>query len=153
MADVPQSYLHRWGVNFDDHTMAVQDDGEGIYYVSSFDMIVRALSAILTRPDVTANQYVQVASGVLTQQRLRAALEKRTGVKWSAGQRTRFDEEHRNGLEQLEQGDYSGAMRLIVAAVYGGYCAFTKDPERVQGNKLLGLGEPSVERALDEAGV
>jgi hypothetical protein len=105
--------------------------------------------SVLRRPGATANRYLYVSSVEASQNEILAALEKATESSWTV-HRTTTDVEVNDATGKLQKGDFSGALTLVRATVYGDIPGLGSNyaRDRYLANGLLGLEEESVEGTI-----
>lgn len=127
----------------------IWDDGNKRVSVTNEKELVDALIAVLTQPDKTANQFLHISSLETTQQEILAELQEATGSTWSVKEIS-TDEQVREGREKLGAGDFSGALNLVKATLYGDIAGLKADYAKagLLANSLLGLGTDSVKATV-----
>ncbi|KAL4972638.1 hypothetical protein BDW66DRAFT_169436 [Aspergillus desertorum] len=150
------SGLFDWGIangflgyDIRSHTATIWDDGNKKFTFTNQKQLRRALVSILRHPGATANQYLYISSVETSQNEIRAALEKATESSWTT-RRTTTDAEVSDATAKLQKGDFSGALTLVRATVYGDIPGLGSNyaKDRVLANGLLGLEEESVEETV-----
>ncbi|KAH9908859.1 NAD(P)-binding protein [Xylariomycetidae sp. FL2044] len=134
------------GLNKDTKTAIIYDSGDEPVQASNLNFIGRAIAAVLSKPDKTANKYLNIASFNPSQNQILSIVERETGEKWTVKKASTADEE-KIGLEKLEQGDYSAFSNLLRRRLFADGA-----DKAVQGDKsangLLGLEEEDLEATL-----
>lgn len=108
------------------------------------------MAGVLSHPEETKNRHVWIQSFNVRQNDILAALEKATGTKWQVNH-VDSDEQIKIGNELMQQGDWNGFGKLIVAVIFNGKvdCGsdFTKAAKL--DNDLLGLPKEDLQDAVD----
>ncbi|KAL5350663.1 hypothetical protein ACLOAV_004232 [Pseudogymnoascus australis] len=134
-----------WGINmglvgFNIHTKEalILDGGDRRFSTSNLSQLGNAVVAVLSKPTVTANQYLYIDSFTASQNEILAALELATGEKWTVTKST-TEAAVAEGQAPFAKGDVSGLLLLLKANFLGeGYGSdFTKDAKL--SNEILGL--------------
>ncbi|KAI1463274.1 NAD(P)-binding protein [Daldinia caldariorum] len=135
-----------WGlkygtVGFDKNsrTAVIYDSGEEPVQASNLAFIGKAVAAILSQPEKTANRYLSIASFNPSQNQILKIAEEETGEKWTVEQAS-TEEQEKIGEEKLGRGDYSAFSYLLRWRIYadGAGLAVLGDKS---GISLLGLQE------------
>lgn len=127
-------------VGFNIHTKEalIFDGGDRRFSTSNLSQLGNAVVAVLSKPTVTANQYLYIDSFTASQNEILAALESATGEKWTVTKST-TEAAVAEGQALFAKGDFSGLLLLLKANFLGeGYGSdFTKDAKL--SNEILGL--------------
>lgn len=142
------------GVDAKTKTVTIYDSGNTKFGSSNLPFVARAITTVLkkagTADDKTANKYIEIAGFTPSQNEIKAALEKVTGVAWAT--KTLNTAEVQKAAEaKLAQGDYSVFVDLLSVWQYAdspGHTPDTASPEF--GNTLLGLEFETLEPAITE---
>ena len=129
------------------HTAVIFDpENPGATTATTIPKAAQAVVSILLHPEETKNRYVKISSFTLTRAELIAGLEKASGATYTTSSMSTFDLE-RFGHEKLAKGDHSGAIDLLVVALFrnnvGADFAMHKND-----NKLLELPQENLEEVL-----
>ena len=130
------------GFDLKKKTATLYDDGKNSTNFSLLSSIGAAVVAILQHPDITANKYIYVQDYRLTQREILDVLERVTGgEKWPV---THVDSAqlHREGMEKIQQGDYSQWYKTLLGALFGPHKAMDYATTRHLDNEALGLKAP-----------
>lgn len=123
----------------------IWDDGNKSFTLTNEKQLGQSVVSVLQHPQETSNQYLYIASVETTQQQILAALEEATGAKWTVVE-TSTDTQVGEGVKRLAAGDFSGALALVRATVFGNSAGlranYAKDEELA--NDVLGLKLESV---------
>ncbi|KAL4759382.1 aromatic alcohol reductase [Aspergillus foveolatus] len=150
------SGLFDWGIANDflgydigSRTATIWDDGNKKFTFTNQAQLGRALVSALRSPGATANRYLYIASVETSQNEILAALERATESSWMV-QRTTTNAEVNDATAKLQEGDFSGALTLVRATVYGNIPGLKSNyaKDRDLANGLLGLEEESVEGTI-----
>lgn len=136
------------GFNKNTKTAVIYDSGNEPVQGSNLSFIGRAVVAILSQPEKTANQYLSIASFNPSQNQILEILERETGEKWNV-EHANTAEQEKIGLEKLNKGDFSAFSNLLRKHAYADGANHA-----VQGgnsaNELLGLQEDDLAATLKE---
>ncbi|KAI1393075.1 NAD(P)-binding protein [Hypoxylon trugodes] len=105
------------GFNKDTKTAVIYDSGNEPVQASNLAFVGKAIVAILSQPDKTANQYLTIASFNPSQNQILEIVEAETGEKWKVDHASTAEQE-KIGLEKLSKGDYSAFSNLLRRRVY-----------------------------------
>ncbi|KAI8964686.1 NAD(P)-binding protein [Daldinia sp. FL1419] len=105
------------GFNKDTKTVTIYDSGDEPVQASNLAFIGKAIVAILSQPDKTANQYLTIASFNPSQNQILKIVEEETGEKWKI-EHSSTAEEEKIGLEKLSKGDYSAFSNFLRRRIY-----------------------------------
>lgn len=99
-------------------TAQILDGGNRPFSSTNTSQIGNAIVAVLSNPEVTANQFLYIESFTVTQNEILAELEKATRKKWavSAGTAELVQEE---GNDLFAKGDMAGLYKLLTVMVLG----------------------------------
>ncbi|SCO92623.1 related to 2`-hydroxyisoflavone reductase [Fusarium oxysporum] len=111
-----ESALRNGGFGFDlsKRHAIIFDSGDARFSPTSFDIVGKAVAAILTKTDETENQYLGVSSFTTSQTEILKILEKETGTKWDVDQVSTADLE-KVGWQKLGEKNPLGAFDLMKA--------------------------------------
>ncbi|KAI5857407.1 NAD(P)-binding protein [Durotheca rogersii] len=129
-------------------TATIYDSGNEPVQVSNLSFIGRAIVAILSQPDKSANQYLSIASFNPTQNQILEIVEAETGEKWKV-ERASTAEEKKIGVEKLSKGDYSAFSNLLRGRLFTDGANLAAKGEN-SANDLLGLKEEDLTATLRE---
>lgn len=103
----------------------------------------------MTRPELTVNRYITIASFNPTQNEVLAALEKLTGgEKWTVNRATTAEQDE-IGAKKLSEGDYSAFSHFLRRRIFeDGAGLAVQGPDNALD--LLGLEEEDLETTLKE---
>ncbi|KAI1407157.1 NAD(P)-binding protein [Hypoxylon sp. FL1857] len=136
------------GFNKDTKTAVIYDSGNEPVQASNLAFIGRAIAAVLSQPDKTANQYFSIASFNPSQNQILEIVEAETGERWNVEHATTAEQE-KIGLEKLSKGDYSAFSNLLRRHIYAdGANHAVKGEESANG--LLGLQEEDLAATVKE---
>ncbi|KAI2467633.1 NAD(P)-binding protein [Annulohypoxylon bovei var. microspora] len=136
------------GFNKDAKAAVIYDSGDEPVQASNLAFIGRAVAAILSQPEKTANQYLSVASFNPSQNQILEFVEKETGEKWKVEHASTAEQE-KIGLEKLGKGDFSAFSNLLRRHVYAdGANRAVRGEDSANG--LLGLQEDDLAATLKE---
>ncbi|KAI1459812.1 NAD(P)-binding protein [Annulohypoxylon moriforme] len=127
------------GFNKDTKTAVIYDSGNEPVQASNLAFIGRAVAAILSQPEKTANQYFSIASFNPSQNQILEIAEKETGEKWKV-ERVSTAEQEKIGLEKLSKGDFSAFSNLLRKHAYADGANHAVQGEN-SANGFLGLQE------------
>ncbi|RDW68712.1 aromatic alcohol reductase [Aspergillus mulundensis] len=153
---IASSGLFDWGIangflgyDIATRTATIWDSGDKKFTFTNEKQLGRALVSLLRQPEPTANQYLYISSVEATQNEILAALENATASKWNV-QRTTTSVEVGDATAKLQTGDFSGALTLVRATVYGDIPGLGSNyaQDRALANDLLGLRAESVEETI-----
>jgi hypothetical protein len=135
-------------------TAQIWDEGDVPFAVTNLPDIGKALAAILTEPEAyeaSRNQFVYLASHIVTQRQLVAAAEAATGKTWPV---ERLDGQRliKESKEKLAKGDASGVMLLIQGLAFAKINGRALSDYRPLGiwNQRLGLPQVSLEDDVEQ---
>ncbi|KAI0380277.1 NAD(P)-binding protein [Hypomontagnella monticulosa] len=113
-----------WGLNFgtagfnkDTKSAVIFDSGNEPVHASNLPFIGKAIAAVLSQPEKTANQYFTIASFNPTQNQILEIVEKETGEKWKV-EHASTEEQEKIGLDKLSKGDFSAFPNLLRRHIY-----------------------------------
>ena len=136
------------GVNIKEKTATVVDSGNERFYASNLSHIGKAVAAILSHPDETANRYLATASFNPSQNEIIAIIEELTGSKLTI-HRLRSDDLYKSGEEKLARADYSAFVDFLKVHNHAdGAGNDLKDDESANG--LLGLPQESLRDTIEK---
>ncbi|KAI0179089.1 NAD(P)-binding protein [Hypoxylon sp. FL1284] len=141
----------RYGsVGFDKKTKTatIYDSGNEPFQASNLPFLGRAVAAILSQPDKTANMYISVASFNPTQNQILEVVEAKTGEKWTVEHATGAEHE-KIGLEKLSKGDYGAFSHFLRSRIYADGARLSVEGQN-SANGLLGLQEEDLAATLCE---
>ncbi|KAK9368225.1 hypothetical protein V1509DRAFT_102670 [Lipomyces kononenkoae] len=149
---IAASALFDWGLangflEFDiaNRTATIWDGGNKSFTMLNEKQVGQVVVSVLKHPQETKNQYLYVASVETTQNKILAALEEVSGEKWTVNPTT-TDSQVTEGVKKLTAGDFSGALQLFRATVFGntpGLHANYATEEKL-ANNVLGLSMEDV---------
>ncbi|KAI0844358.1 NAD(P)-binding protein [Daldinia vernicosa] len=127
------------GFNKDTKTATIYDSGDEPVQASNLAFIGKAIFAILSQPEKTANQYLTIASFNPSQNQILKIVEAETGEKWKVEHASTAEQE-KIGEEKLSKGDYSAFSNFLRSRIYadGAGHAVSGDKNAIG---LLGLQE------------
>ncbi|OTB17510.1 hypothetical protein K445DRAFT_316127 [Daldinia sp. EC12] len=130
------------GFNKDTKSATIYDSGDEPVQASNLAFIGKAVVAILSQPEKTANQYLTIASFNPSQNQILKIVEEETGEKWKV-EHVSTEEQEKIGLEKLSKGDYSAFSNFLRRRIYadGAGHAVLGDKNAVS---FLGLQEEDV---------
>ncbi|GIK00860.1 hypothetical protein Aspvir_004889 [Aspergillus viridinutans] len=151
------SGLFDWGLEngfleFDiaNRTATIWDGGNKSFTLTNEKHLSEAVVSILQHPQDTSNKYLYIASVETTQNDILAALEEKTGTKWTVNATT-TKEQVSEGVRKLGAGDFSGAFTLVRATTFGSIprlrANYAKDETLANG--MLGLKLDSVKDTVE----
>ncbi|KAJ4128828.1 hypothetical protein NW768_007347 [Fusarium equiseti] len=122
------------------------DSGNEPYSTSSLSFIGRAVSAILQKPEETANKYLNIAGVTTTQNEILGIVEKLTGDKFQL-EHVSSTESEKIGDEKLAKGDYSAFGNYLEQFLFadGAGNGLKGDENAI---RLLGLEEENLEEVI-----
>ncbi|KAI1206950.1 NAD(P)-binding protein [Annulohypoxylon truncatum] len=136
------------GFNKDTKTAIIYDSGNEPFQASNLDFIGRAIAAILSQPEKTANQYLSIASFNPSQNQILKFVEEETGEKWKV-EHASTDEQEKIGLEKLSKGDFSAFSNFLRKHIFTDGAGRAVKGEG-SANGLLGLQEDDLATTLRE---
>jgi uncharacterized protein YbjT (DUF2867 family) len=107
------------GFDLKTRTASIYDGGNVPVTVTNLATIGKAVAAILNKPDVTANKYVQVETATLTQLEILAALEDASGAKWTVEQLDSLVE-RKNSFAEVAKGNFEAFYGVLKSYILGG---------------------------------
>ncbi|KAF4463910.1 2`-hydroxyisoflavone reductase [Fusarium albosuccineum] len=125
------------------------DSGNEPYSTSPLSFIGDAVAAILKKPKETANQYLNVAGVVTTQNELLKAVEEVTGNKFEVSHVTGAELE-KIADEKIAKHDYSAFGQYIQQFLFADGAGHALTAEN-SSNELLGLEKEDVKAAIRRA--
>ncbi|KAI1646992.1 NAD(P)-binding protein [Daldinia loculata] len=136
------------GFNKDTKTATIYDSGDEPVQASNLAFIGKAIGAILSQPEKTANQYLTIASFNPSQNQILKIVEAETGEKWKVEHASTAEQE-KIGLEKLSKGDYSAFSNFLRSRIYadGAGRAVLGDKNAIG---LLGLQEEDLAATVKE---
>ncbi|KAK9795642.1 putative NmrA-like domain-containing protein [Seiridium cardinale] len=138
------------GFNKDAKTAVIVDSGDTPFFASNMSFIGKAVAAILSHADKTANQYLSIASFALTRNQLLKIFEEESGAKYTVKPVKSSDLEA-IGKEKLEKKDFSAFGDFLQAYLFKDGGDSAKNVELANG--LLGLKDedprPVIKAYLD----
>lgn len=136
------------GFNLKEHTAVIWDEGTERFSTSTLPFVGRAVAAVLSHPEKTANKYIYVRGFTTNGNEILAGLEKITGKTW-AKSHTSSQKELKEGQELLKKGEIMpGIGKMICANVYGKGYGGDFDKDAVVFNKEIGLPDEDLEESL-----
>ncbi|KAI1086792.1 NAD(P)-binding protein [Rostrohypoxylon terebratum] len=129
-------------------TAIIYDSGNEPVQGSNLSFIGRAVAAILSRPEKTANQYLSIASFNPSQNQILEILESETGEKWKVEHASTAEQE-KIGLEKLSKGDFSAFSNLLRKHAYADGADHAVEGDN-SANEFLGLREDDLAATLKE---
>ncbi|KAI1800347.1 NAD(P)-binding protein [Daldinia bambusicola] len=135
-----------WGLKYgtagfdkNSKTAIIYDSGDEPVQASNLAFIGKAVAAILSWPEKTANQYLTIASFNPSQNQVLKIAEEETGEKWTV-EHASTEEHEKIGEEKLSKGDYSAFSHFLRRRIYadGAGLAVLGDKNAIS---LLGLQE------------
>ncbi|KAF7167797.1 hypothetical protein CNMCM5623_000985 [Aspergillus felis] len=149
--------LFDWGLEngfleFDiaNRTATIWDGGNKSFTLTNEKHLREAVVSILQHPQETSNKYLYIASVETTQNDILAALEEKTGARWTLNATT-TEEQVSEGVRKLGAGDFSGALTLVRATCFGSIpglqANYAKDETLANG--ILGLKLDSVKATVE----
>lgn len=136
------------GFNKDTKTAVIYDSGNEPVQASNLAFIGRAIAAVLSQPEKTANQYLSIASFNPSQNQILEIVEAETGDKWKIEHASTAEQE-KTGLEKLSKGDYSAFSNLLRRHIYADGANHAVKGEN-SANGLLGLQEEDLAATVKE---
>ncbi|KAI0881399.1 NAD(P)-binding protein [Annulohypoxylon maeteangense] len=136
------------GFNKDTKSAVIYDSGNEPVQGSNLAFIGRAVVAILSQPQKTANQYLSIASFNPSQNQILEILENETGEKWKIEHASTAEQE-KIGLEKLGKGDFSAFSNLLRKHVYADGANNAVKGEN-SANGFLGLQDDDLATTLNE---
>ncbi|KAI0099982.1 NAD(P)-binding protein [Hypoxylon sp. NC0597] len=136
------------GFNKDTKTAVIYDSGNEPVQASNLAFIGRAIAAVLSQPEKTANQYLSIASFNPSQNQILEIVEAETGDKWKIEHASTAEQE-KIGLEKLSKGDYSAFSNLLRRHIYADGANHAVKGEN-SANGLLGLQEEDLAATVKE---
>jgi hypothetical protein len=135
------------GFDLRGHKAVLFNKGTDTWSTTTLSSIGLAVKNAMLLPAETANKYIFVDSFTVSQAQILASLEKITATRWEV---TYLDaeEQKKQGLEKMSQGDFSGAMILIryINSVHG-HGGNYSEYEETQ-NELLSLPKENLDDVL-----
>ncbi|KAI9851558.1 MAG: hypothetical protein M1838_003390 [Thelocarpon superellum] len=113
-----------WGLDFLGFDLAskavtLYDEGNARFSATTRPTIGQAVASTLLHPAETKNQYVYVQSFAVTQNEIKAALEKATGAPWSVVKTLSSKAVGEEGRAKLAKGDFAGGIfQTILASIF-----------------------------------
>ncbi|KAL2355457.1 isoflavone reductase family protein-like protein [Cryomyces antarcticus] len=108
------------GYDLENHKAVIYNSGSEPHFTTTRPTIGKAVAAVLSKPEDTANKYIFVASFQTTQNEVLASLEKASRKKWEISETT-SEESHKLGMNRFRRGDVGGSLQpLILSVVYDG---------------------------------
>lgn len=95
------------GISLPSKSAFITDSGSELYPTTTIAQIARAVASILSKPEATANKYLNISSFTTTQNEIVKAGEEVTGLKWHVTQVT-SEERLKEGSERVATGDIRG---------------------------------------------
>ncbi|KAH7028607.1 hypothetical protein B0J12DRAFT_327470 [Macrophomina phaseolina] len=139
------------GFNVAEKKATLWDGGEAEFAVSNLDTVGKALVALLSNGaayNKSKNDYVHLASHVVTQKQILASLERVTGAKFDVVANVDTDARVQEVGAKLAKGDFSSATDLLLAATYGKKQQLGKFPK--YWNDELGLPKEDLDQIVKE---
>lgn len=130
------------GFDLKTRTASIYDSGDEPSQVSNLPFIGRAVAALLSRPDETANQYLRISSFTPSQNEILRIIEEEDGQKWTVKKISTVDAQ-RLGEEKLQKGDYSAFGDLLKRVQFADGVG-NAPLEQASANGLLGLKNEDV---------
>ncbi|KAK8050016.1 hypothetical protein PG994_011746, partial [Apiospora phragmitis] len=129
-----------FGFDLKTKTATIVDSGDEPFDVATLSFVTKAVAAVLSAPEKTANQYLTVSGAVTTQNQLLEILREETGGDWKT-ERVAAAHFEEIGNEKMAKGDYSafGDFLHILLFSDGAGQAF-----KTPANELLGLEREDV---------
>lgn len=132
------------GYDLKNHKAIIYNGGAQRHCVTNLPTVGKAVAAVLSQPEKTANKYIHIASFQTTQKEVLALLEKATATKWEIS-KTTSEESHNIGMEKLERGDVMGSLvPLICSVVYDDELGIYEDLD----NEMLGLPKEDLDTTV-----
>jgi hypothetical protein len=129
-------------------TATIYDSGNEPFQATNLPLIGKAIAAVLTHPEQTANRYISIAGFNPTQNQILEVVEKLTGDKWTVNSLS-TEEQEQIGSEKLGKGDYSAFSNFLRKRIYeDGTGLAVQGPDNALD--LLGLEADDLEGALKE---
>ncbi|KAK8126045.1 uncharacterized protein PG998_001804 [Apiospora kogelbergensis] len=124
-----------FGFDLKTKTATIVDSGDEPFDLATLDFVVKAVVAVLSSPEKTANQYITVSGTVTTQNQLLEIIREETGGDWNV-EKVASAKYEEVGNEKLSKGDYScfGDFLHVLLFADGAGQAFHHP-----ANDLLGL--------------
>ncbi|KAK9791307.1 hypothetical protein SCARD494_07849 [Seiridium cardinale] len=136
-----------YGINKTNKTATIYDSGNARFQVSNLPFIAKAITAILSRPEKTKNQYLSVASGYISQNEILRIAEQETGENWKI-ERVNTADLTAAGNAALEKGEYGQAfVPLLLAHFFSDGQSHSLTSEE-NANEALGLEEEDLSEAV-----
>ncbi|KAF5244797.1 hypothetical protein FANTH_7621 [Fusarium anthophilum] len=140
-----------WGlsfglIGFDKSTKSVRivDSGNERFFTTNVPFIGKAVAAVLTHPEETANKYLTIASFTTTQNEVLELIERETGEKWTKTLVTPA-ELNKTGYEKLSKGEFMAVADFLLAFNFGDGGNHAVEPKDLANNLLeIGLEELAV---------
>ncbi|KAK6843058.1 Isoflavone reductase-like protein IRL [Apiospora arundinis] len=133
-----------FGFDLKTKTATIVDSGDEPFDLATLSLVAKAVVAVLSSPEKTANQYITVSGTVTTQNQLLEIMREVTGGDWNVNKvpSAKFEE---TGNEKLSKGDYScfGDFLHVLLFADGAGQAF-----KAPANELLGLEREDARAAL-----
>lgn len=137
-----------WGFNKVTKSVTIYDSGNQAFQTSNVGFISRAVAAVLSRPEQTANKYLEVGSFNITHNEVLRIITEVTGEKWNV-EHVNSTELEKAGLASLEKGDTGNAfLPLLISHTFGDGNGHALKPED-SDNALLGLKEEDPRVAIE----
>ncbi|OTB02681.1 hypothetical protein M426DRAFT_322440 [Hypoxylon sp. CI-4A] len=136
------------GFNKETKTATIYDSGKELLHASNLPFIGKAVAAVLSQPEKTANQYLSIASFNISQNQILGIVEAETGEKWTV-EKLSAAEQEKIGAEKLKQGDYSAFSNFLRGHLYADGANHALKAED-SANSLLGLQEEDLAVAVKE---
>ncbi|KAK8055825.1 isoflavone reductase [Apiospora rasikravindrae] len=134
------------GFGFDLKTKkaTIIDSGDEPFDVATLSFVAKAVAAVLSAPEKTANQYLTVSGTVTTQNELLAILREETGGDWKT-EKVAADKYEETGNDKMARGTTrpSGTSCTSCSSATG-----RARPSRPPANELLGLEREDTRTAL-----
>lgn len=128
----------------------VWDAGKKRFTMTNEKELGHSVPSALQHPRQTQNPFLHVASVEATQQEILAALEQASGSTWTVTETTTAQETDAAG-KKLARGDFSGALTLVRATVFGNTPGLHSNYARDEtlANDVLGLPLESVRETVE----
>lgn len=137
------------GYDIPTRSATIWDSGDKKFTFTNQKQLGDAVVSVLRRPQATANQYLYISSVETSQKEILVALKNSTSSSWTV-QNTTTAAEVSEATKKLQAGDFSGALALVRATIYGNIPGLRSNyaKERVLANGLLELKEESVQKTI-----
>lgn len=118
--------------------MTIWNDGNNRFSASTLPFVGRAVVAVLTHPNETANKNVYVRSFTTSGNALLGVLAQVTGKHWTVNYTTGV-KERQEGRDRMKNGDQEGVWRIVRSFLHEPNYGSDFDAHEHVWNRVLGL--------------